>query len=248
MLEKSFNNIQINADDFGLSDNVNKAVVECFQKKYISTTTIIMNMENTDRAVNFSREFDFVDKVGLHLNILEGYPLSDAIKKCQIFCNEEGMFNDTIWHNSMKMFFLSYEEKKALRKEMEMQIDKYFSYGFEGHLDSHKHTHTIWSIFQELNKLLQKNKFKTIRLSENVNKNINLKKKTYKTVYNQVLKYKFNISTNYFTSFDIAQDVGLPKNGVVELMCHPDYDNKGKLINVGSVGFEEFYNTFQKAV
>jgi predicted glycoside hydrolase/deacetylase ChbG (UPF0249 family) len=37
--------IIINADDFGLSKPINKAILECFNNKYISSTSMIVNIE-----------------------------------------------------------------------------------------------------------------------------------------------------------------------------------------------------------
>ena len=40
----------INADDFGLSQEVNSAVVQCFRDGTIDRTTLLVNMPQTDAA------------------------------------------------------------------------------------------------------------------------------------------------------------------------------------------------------
>jgi len=32
------------------------------------------------------------ENVGVHINLTEGYPLTEEIKKCKRFCNEYGLF------------------------------------------------------------------------------------------------------------------------------------------------------------
>jgi len=232
----------INADDFGLSNSVNRAIVECFKKQYISGTTIMVNMPFCEEAVQFSSCYGFFNCVGLHLNIIKGIPLSEEIKNIPLFTGDDGMFNNKFRQNTKKMFMLSRDEKRALSKEFEMQIEKYLSFGFDGgHLDSHHHSHTCWSIFNVLVPLLKKYNFLTTRLSLNINNNVRQYKKMYKNIYNRFLKSKTTVLTKYFGSFDCVFKQSLPKNGVIELMCHPDFNSEGKLINIRSVNFKKMF-------
>ena len=66
----------INADDFGLSQEVNSAVVQCFRDGTIDRTTLLVNMPQTDAACALAREHGFFDRVGLHINLVEGTPLT----------------------------------------------------------------------------------------------------------------------------------------------------------------------------
>ena len=235
----------INADDFGISESVNRAVVECFQRGYISATTLMVNMPLCDDAVQLSHDGDFFNCVGLHLNVIEGCPLSENIKKYPIFCGDDGKFNDNINRNKIKRFCLSSDEKKALSKEFEMQIDKYFSYGFAGHVDSHQHTHYFLSYFGVLSPLLKKYKFLSVRLLSHDSNLKKTKRKVYYTIYNNLLKKKFDVKTDCFFSFDDFIKTDFIKTGIIELMSHPDYGSSGELINnFSSIKyFQDFFSS-----
>ena len=70
----------VNADDFGQSVNVNRAIIDCFQKGLISSTTIMANMPAFDDAVDLAIENGFHQTVGVHLNLTDGEPLVSALR------------------------------------------------------------------------------------------------------------------------------------------------------------------------
>ena len=74
-----------NADDFGKSTEINNAILTCFKDGLIDRTTIMVNMPGADEAAELAREEGFFDKVGLHLNLTEGEPLTDEIKQNPLF-------------------------------------------------------------------------------------------------------------------------------------------------------------------
>ena len=52
-------NVVINADDFGISAEVNRAVVECFRRGLINRTTIMVNMPEAEDAKRLAQENGF---------------------------------------------------------------------------------------------------------------------------------------------------------------------------------------------
>ena len=60
-------NLLINADDFGISDSVNLAIDYCFENNIIQRTSLMVNMDSSDSAVELAKEHGYSDKVGLHL-------------------------------------------------------------------------------------------------------------------------------------------------------------------------------------
>ena len=72
--------IIINADDYGLNSNVNKAIYLCFKKELISSTTMLANMPAFEEALNMSREINITNNIGLHFNLVEGFPLTKRNK------------------------------------------------------------------------------------------------------------------------------------------------------------------------
>lgn len=74
----------INADDFGLSEEVNEAIIYGFQQGFLDRTSLMVNMPFCADAVRKARQYGFDDKVGLHLNLVQGTPLTEPIKI--LFC------------------------------------------------------------------------------------------------------------------------------------------------------------------
>lgn len=182
----------INADDFGLSPEVNSAIDICFKHKWINQASIIVNMPDFTKAVDLAVRNGYLYKIGFHLNIVEGIPLTEDIKGT-FFCNEFGYFNP-IWMKKIKnKFILNETARKALKIEIEAQIMRYIKAGFTlMHMDSHMHTHINYSIFSVLMDVLYNHGFKSIRLARNIQStNISIIKYFYKMYINRQL-HKFN--------------------------------------------------------
>ncbi len=227
----------VNADDFGISPEVNRAICECFSKRMISSTTLMVNMPYADEAVQLAKEYGFEDRVGIHLNLTSGYPLTRSIRRCPIFCTRGGRFNAAFEKNTRTRLYIGRKEAEAAREEIEAQLRRYIEYGLaDHHLDSHHHVHTDWSIWRILEPLLIKYNIRSVRLSRNIYGKISPLKAVYKWIYNHRLKRLGIKTTDYFGSFrDLKKCADrIPKQSLTEVMVHPMYDQDGVLSD-GSV-------------
>jgi len=77
--------IIVNADDFGMSAETNRAIVEAFENSVISSTTLMANMPGFEEACELAHRHRLLGKIGLHLNLTSGYPLSAPIRRCPGF-------------------------------------------------------------------------------------------------------------------------------------------------------------------
>ncbi|WP_288229265.1 ChbG/HpnK family deacetylase [uncultured Faecalicoccus sp.] len=153
----------VNADDFGKTHESNLGVLKAFQKGYCSQTSIIVNTNYFDEAVQFAKENNLLDKVGLHINLFEGTPLSGKIKKLKHYSRYD-MFD------YRPNFFRKYFAKDilAIREELEAQIQKYMSAGFTlMNIDSHHCAFYDMSVLQALIPLLKKYEFQSMRFIGN---------------------------------------------------------------------------------
>ncbi|MBR4909988.1 MAG: ChbG/HpnK family deacetylase [Clostridia bacterium] len=215
--------IIINADDFGLSDNVNRAIVSAFENGLISDTTMMANGSAFDEAVTLAKENGFADKVGIHFNLTEGAPLTEDIRNCPAFC-ENGVFHNHI--NRLKP--LNSVEKASVFKELSAQAAKIKAAGLKiDHADSHHHIHTAIFIAPIVFKVCKEFGIEKIRIHRNTG-SIPAYKKVIKNLYNKNLRKKGFITTGYFGSLDDIGEV-LPEN--LEIMVHPDFDKDGALID-----------------
>ena len=64
----------INADDLGLTESVNRAIVRGYREGVLTSATLMANGAAYDDAVCIAREHPGLG-VGLHLNILRGRPV-----------------------------------------------------------------------------------------------------------------------------------------------------------------------------
>ena len=67
----------INADDFGMAAGVTNAIVDCHNNGIVTSTTLMTNMPDAERAADLSRPLKALG-VGVHLNLTEGRPLTDS--------------------------------------------------------------------------------------------------------------------------------------------------------------------------
>lgn len=224
--------IIINADDFGLSKDVNEAIDICIKKDYIQRTTLMVNMPQTLEAVKLAKDRGYLNKVGLHINLIEGIPLTSDIKKTEL-CNENGEFKGTFFKVSTHRIWLTKKEKDAVIEEIESQIKKYKELGFPiMHLDSHQHSHVNISVLFIVLKLAKKYGFKSIRLSRNIPQSeIKGIKKIYKDFvnrkiisFNKIFNHQYE--SQFFGSkrdceFEDIHNKKEYENATIEMMVHP---------------------------
>jgi len=137
--------IIINADDYGLCDGVNQAVVQAHTQGILTSTTIMANMPAARRAIELAKQLPTLG-VGVHLNLSEGKPVSkDACVDYLLNTNGEFAYSPT------KLSILSVINRKirnAIAAELAAQIQWVIDNGLKPtHLDSHKHIHSFPAIF-----------------------------------------------------------------------------------------------------
>ena len=221
----------INADDFGYSESVNRAICQCFADGVINRTTIMVNMPYAEDGAKIASENGFFGSVGLHINLTEGKALS---KECaeSVLCDENGFLKGEFHIPFKSRLFLPTAIRRAIRAEAEAQIIKFIEMGFTlHHADSHNYTHSYFSVYKEIKPLLVKYGFTSSRINRNVSpEKFSILFMIYKSFFNFIIrrlrvKGKKISTTKYFGS---VQDYkGYVEKGKVkqdiELMTHPDY-------------------------
>lgn len=82
--------IIINADDFGMTRSINKAIIELMNKGTVTSTTVMVNMPYAEEAKNLLTIQNI--SIGLHFNLTEGKPIS-APKLVQSLVDTKGNFH-----------------------------------------------------------------------------------------------------------------------------------------------------------
>ena len=210
----------VNADDFGYSEEVNSAIVESANQGLLSSTTLMVNMPGFDDAVMRIKNGELKDKirVGLHLNLFEGVPLSEGMKKCKVFCDGNGIYHEQAISFSAPRKIIG----TIVTTELDEQIKKILSAGIvPSHLDSHAHRHTNWFIGSAVMKLAKKYGIPEIRQNGNIGHR-KIKSKILIMLYNTRLG-KFR-KTDFFGNIpEMTELLKTCNTGVAEIMCHPGY-------------------------
>ena len=135
----------INADDFGMTAGINRAVVEAHRDGVLTSTTLMSGMPAAEAAVEIAHETPSLG-VGVHLNLREGRCVStdDEVKR---LLAANGEFN-----LSMPKIFALSMVKPAMRKAIELEFAAQIQWLIDRgltptHIDSHKHIHCFPAIY-----------------------------------------------------------------------------------------------------
>ena len=216
--------IIINADDFGLNEHNSKAIAEAFEKGWITDTTMMANEPYFEKAVTLAKEKGFINRIGIHLNLTDGDPLTEDIKQCRSF-----VANGRYHHKNNRIKPLSQFEKDAVYKELTAQVEKIQSAGITiTHADSHHHIHTAVFVAPIAARVCKEHGINKIRLHRNIGSILGFKR-FVKTKYNKWLREQGFRTTEFFGSLRDIEGAELPDR--CEIMVHPDYDKNGVLID-----------------
>ena len=223
--------LAVNADDFGNDENRTRAILESFRIGAITHTTALVNMPYFRDSAKMIAEAGFIEKMGIHLNLTEGRPMTGAMRQCRMFCNSSGEFNCEFHLDYRKRFHLPYKYDAIIRDELRAQIEEFIACGgVRMHADSHHHVHTDWSIARIAVPLLKEYGFTSMRKSRNAGIGLGLAKKLYKGFFNRYVSRRFQCE-DFFCSFgDLKASLdSIPDGSSVEVMVHPMFGSPGRL-------------------
>ena len=221
----------INADDFGLSSIVNRAILASMEEGLVTSTSMMANMPGFEHGVGLARvHARLAGRIGVHLNLTEGQPLSEPILGCPLFCTD-GWFG----YQRTPLFYLGKKTREAVYLEFKAQVERVLDAGIKPtHLDSHHHIHTEWALAPSVRRLALEYKIPRIRLTRNIGAAPSYPKRLYKLVFNRWRLNGFR-NTDYFG--DIADMAHFsngqgPEGKVIEIMVHPLFDEGGGLVDL----------------
>ncbi len=216
--------IIINADDFGMNERCSKAIVEAFSRGLVTDTTMMANGGYFEQAVRLANKNGLFNKIGIHLNITEGIPLTEDIKELPDFVTD-GKFNKQYdWNRE-----LSPDEKEAVYNELTAQVLRLQKAGIHiTHADSHHYIHNAPFIAPIAEKVCSEHGIAKIRIMRNWG-NMTEAERQKAENYKKRLCSKGYITTEYFGRLSEAKNTALPES--IELLVHPDFDKDGNLVD-----------------
>ena len=145
------------ADDYGISKEYNRCIEECLKKGVLNKVSIMPNGEIEDFVERLSGDGVLLT---LHLNIVEGHPLSSP-EEVSLLIDENGCFK----HSFIGLFLKSFSPKrKELEKQMYTEIQNQLRFWIEKtgdrsiSVDCHQHAYEIPWIFRIMMQVIRDEK------------------------------------------------------------------------------------------
>ena len=139
--------IIINADDFGLTSGVNRAIVESHVRGVVTSTTLMACGAQFDEAISLASEIPR-PSVGCHVVLVDGWPVLKGSEVACLLPRGAQRFRDGLAGFACQAVAGRLDEAQ-IEEEITAQIRKLQSAGImASHLDSHKHTHMFPAVFR----------------------------------------------------------------------------------------------------
>jgi hopanoid biosynthesis associated protein HpnK len=141
----------VNADDFGFTAGVNRAIVEAHTRGVVTSSTLMANGRAFDDAVRLAKTAPALS-VGCHIVLIDGAPVCDAKLLPSLASTDSGTAH---FRDGLKSFAVRALAGRMNAREIEAeaiaQIRKLQSAGIRvSHVDTHKHTHLFPAILRPL--------------------------------------------------------------------------------------------------
>ncbi len=129
----------VNADDFGLTSGVNRAILEAHNRGIVTSATLMANSSAFSEAVALSQSAPDLS-VGCHVVLVDGSPVSDR-NSLPSLLGRDGKFHDSLT-TFARLALQGKLDADQIEMEVVSQIRKVQGAGIVvSHLDTHKHTH-----------------------------------------------------------------------------------------------------------
>jgi predicted glycoside hydrolase/deacetylase ChbG (UPF0249 family) len=226
------NKIIINADDFGYSDAVNGAILKCFQKWLVTSSSLLVNMPGFQGAVEMIQNHSILSgKIGVRLNLTEGFSLTPGIRSCTSFCHESGFF---ILKESSRLLKLGRHEKQAVYEEMKTQLETALLAGIRpSHLDIHHSLHRQWPVAGVLASLAREYGIARVRFSRSMGPEMHGIRGQYRRLFLRLVRrfpdiYGPDLSGCVCDWLELPEK-RRPAGKYIEIAVHPVLDEYGEL-------------------
>jgi predicted glycoside hydrolase/deacetylase ChbG (UPF0249 family) len=145
----------INADDFGLTSGVNRAIVEAQGRGIVTSATLMAGASAFNEAADLARSVvaqQAVFSVGCHVVLLDGHPLLPPNRVPTLL--QPGVNNSSL-RDSLSQFVIASFRRKLNPDEIEAeaiaQMERIQETGLQvSHFDTHKHAHMFPAVLRPL--------------------------------------------------------------------------------------------------
>lgn len=130
----------VNADDFGMSDGINRGILEAHRSGIVTSATVMTNMPAARRGIERAQREAPELGLGLHINITYGRPVRPP-EEVPSLVSPDGTFVSV----PQGMALSSRWKRSDIDAEVTAQLDRFFAYAgrLPDHLDAHQLVSTL---------------------------------------------------------------------------------------------------------
>jgi predicted glycoside hydrolase/deacetylase ChbG (UPF0249 family) len=204
----------LNADDFGLTAGINRAIVELFRANALTSTTLMATAPAADDAIALALANPGLG-VGCHLNFVEGYPSAHPESIPSLLGADGKTFRPSLIDFAQALLRGKIEAAE-LALETQAQIQRLQRAGIDvTHVDTHKHIHVFPPIARTIAHIAQRCGIHAIRnpLPQIASREL------------QTTDGTLGIAGTGIMTPDILRRTlaAMPTEGTFELCCHPGH-------------------------
>jgi len=142
----------VNADDFGLTQGVNQAVLELRHANALSSATLMSTSTQFDQAISLAKQLPLLG-VGCHVLLVDGIPVLPPSEIPSLI--DPSSRNGTTFRPKLSTFVTDLLRGRIKDEEIEAesaaQIKRLMESGIRiTHVDTHKHTHMFSRVLRPL--------------------------------------------------------------------------------------------------
>jgi hypothetical protein len=226
----------VTADDLGLNTASTRGVIQSLRQGLVSHASLIVNLPVSAEAFDLVRSHRLESQIGLHFNISEGTPLTDAICGIAEFC-VDGQFMKRHFLAGLKP--LSSQANLAVAAEARAQIALARSHGIPlTHFDSHNNSHLAPNVRRIVAIVARESGILRMRPSRNCGVRQGLARFVLHRSYNRWLARQGLRHVRYLGTIDdmlwLASRGHLAGTCSVEIMTHPVEAPDGTIVDAPS--------------
>jgi predicted glycoside hydrolase/deacetylase ChbG (UPF0249 family) len=238
----------INADDFGLTTGVNRAIAELHRSGALTSATLMATGTAFDDAVAIARTHPALG-VGCHIVLTDGTPVSPPNTISTLIGSDGKNFRPSLL-DFVQALLRGAIRAEDIEREALAQIQKLQRAGIQvTHIDTHKHSHLFPAVSRPLLSVLERTSIAAIRnpfepdFAQSL-AHAGLKRRLQLTLLDRLRPSFSQLSqlhlanilttdgtvgvsaTGNLTPATLSQILSsLPPSGTFELVCHPGYND-----------------------
>ncbi|MFP5232674.1 MAG: ChbG/HpnK family deacetylase [Acidobacteriota bacterium] len=233
----------LNADDFGLTAGINRAIAELHLAGVLTSATLMANGPAFDDAIRIALALPRLG-VGCHVVLTDGVPVSSPETISTLLGPDRRTFRPELTH-FIRDLLLGRIRQEEIECEALAQVRKIQRSGIRvTHLDTHKHTHVFPPVARALLRVMQATSVAALRNPfepGHSRMHARLKRRLQifllsrcRTGFHRIVPPSFTTNGTFGISATGSLNAAelrillqhIPAQGTFELLCHPGYNDQ----------------------